>query len=67
MKEFNTHVVTKRKLSARITDIIMAYPWHKVPRFTGIYILYQVAKCHYGFDVSLWEAVFIGLAIGLIA
>ena len=61
------HHIMKRPWRVRFYEILWAYPWQKVPRFTGLYILYQVAKCHYGFDVSLWESVFIGLAIGLIA
>lgn len=69
-KDSNTvwpHKIMKRPWRVTLHEILWSYPWHKVPRFTGLYILYQIAKCHYGFDVSLWESVFIGLAIGLIA
>lgn len=71
MKEFDTHVVVKKSLKGRISDMIgsvlLSYPWDKLPKFVGLYILYQVAKNHWAFDVTCLEACLIGLAIGLIA
>jgi len=60
------HRIMKRKLSARLFDVLLAGPWKVWLRTTGVWIMWQVSMHHFGVTFNCWESLLTGVAIGLI-
>lgn len=59
------HKVFVQHWQARFATWFFNYPWSRFMRFVGAYMIYIVLVRHFHIDWSIWEAIAIGLGIGL--
>lgn len=59
------HKVFKQHWQARFATWACNYPWVRFMRFVGGYIIYFVLVYQFKIDWSLWEAILIGIGMGL--
>lgn len=59
------HKIFKQHWEASFFTWFFNYQWSRFMRFTGAYIIYLVLIGHFHIDWSIWEAMLIGLGMGL--
>ncbi len=59
------HVIVKKLWRARLIDIALEYPWGKLFRVVGGYMIWLVLCHHFQISLSMWEAIFMGIGLGL--
>ena len=62
---FARHKVFKQHWQARFSTWLINYPWGRLMRFVGAYLIYFVLIHHFRIDWSWWEAGLIGVGMGL--
>ena len=59
------HEIFKQLYRARFIDWFFSYPWLRSMRFIGVYMIYFVLSHHFHVDWNWWEALLIGIGMGL--
>jgi len=59
------HVIGKKLWRARLLDIYFDYPWSRLFRFVGGFMVLMVIEHHFQITFSIWESTFLGLGLGL--
>lgn len=62
---FTRHKIFKQHWQARFLKWFFGYPWLKLMRFVGAFMIYFVVIRHFHIDLSLWEATAMGIGLGL--
>lgn len=60
------HFMFERSRSQRFWDWFYKYPWGRHFRFCGGFMIYSVIIHHFKVDLSTWEAIIIGVGLGLL-
>jgi hypothetical protein len=61
----NFHVMVKKLWRARLMDLWLDYPWGRLFRVLGGYMIWLVLAHHYQINLTIWEATFMGIGLGL--
>jgi hypothetical protein len=61
---FNRHKIFKQHWQPRLSSWFFDYPWRRLFRFVGGYIIYIVIVNHFDIHWNWWESVLIGLGMG---
>ena len=62
---YDTHKIFNQHWQARFATWFLNYSWGRIIRFTGGYLVYFVFIHHFKIDWSWWEAILIGVGMGL--
>lgn len=60
------HHLMKRPWKVRFYDILLSYPWYKIPRLAAVYIIMKVIEYHFNITFDIAESIWIAVAIGLL-
>ena len=59
------HVIGKKLWRARLLDLCFDYPWGRLFRFSGGFMILMVIEHHFQIKFTMWESTFLGLGLGL--
>ncbi len=62
---FPHHQIFKQHWKARLATWFFNYPWSRLMRFVGGYMVYFVFIHHFKIDLNWWEAMMVGIGMGL--
>ena len=62
---FSRHKILIQHWQARFAKWVISLDWGRVTRFFGAYMIYIVLIFHFHISWEWWEAVLIGLGMGL--
>ena len=69
---YMSHKIFKMNWRDKILELFLDFPWSKIFRIIGIYIIYMTLIKHFNVtlikpDFDMGEAILIGVCIGLVA
>ncbi len=62
---FTRHIILKQHWQARFLKWFFEYPWLRIVRVVGASMIYFAITHHFHINFSLWEAIAIGIGLGL--